>query len=90
MYEELLENIAQANGLREVNTYIKVVIGLGVYRTMPAFHKFYCPAFHRNPSIYCNYCSCTCGCEDVRRPFHCTVMVCRDERDRNNFSVRWE
>ena len=29
MYEELLENIAQKNGLREVNTYLKLVTGLG-------------------------------------------------------------
>jgi cobalt/nickel transport system permease protein len=29
MYEELLEDIAQTNGLREVNTYIKLVVGLG-------------------------------------------------------------
>lgn len=29
MYEELLENIAQNNGLREVNTWIKVIGGLG-------------------------------------------------------------
>ena len=29
MYEELLEDIAQANGLREVNTYVKLVVALG-------------------------------------------------------------
>lgn len=29
MYEELLEDIAQQNGLREVNTYVKLAAGLG-------------------------------------------------------------
>ncbi len=29
MFEELLEDIAQKNGLREVNTYLKLVAGLG-------------------------------------------------------------
>lgn len=29
MYEELLEDIAQTNGLREVNTYLKLAAGLG-------------------------------------------------------------
>jgi len=29
MYEELLEDIAQTNGLREVNTYVKLIAGLG-------------------------------------------------------------
>ncbi len=29
MFEELLEDIAQKNGLREVNTYLKLVTGLG-------------------------------------------------------------
>jgi len=29
MYEELLEDIAQTNGLREVNTYLKLLTGLG-------------------------------------------------------------
>jgi len=29
MYEEFLEDIAQTNGLREVNTYLKLVAGLG-------------------------------------------------------------
>jgi len=29
MYEELLEDIAQTNGLREVNTYVKLFTGLG-------------------------------------------------------------
>lgn len=29
MYEELLEDIAQTNGLREVNTYLKLLAGLG-------------------------------------------------------------
>jgi cobalt/nickel transport system permease protein len=29
MYEELLEDIAQTNGLREVNTYLKLATGLG-------------------------------------------------------------
>ena len=30
MFEELLEDIAQKNGLREVNTHIKLAAGLGV------------------------------------------------------------
>lgn len=29
MYEELLEDVAQKNGLREVNTYLKITAGLG-------------------------------------------------------------
>jgi len=29
MFEELLEDIAQKNGLREVNTYLKIITGLG-------------------------------------------------------------
>ncbi len=29
MYEELLEDIAQTNGLREVNTSLKLIVGLG-------------------------------------------------------------
>jgi len=29
MYEEFLEDIAQTNGLREVNTYVKLIAGLG-------------------------------------------------------------
>jgi cobalt/nickel transport system permease protein len=29
MFEELLEDIAQKNGLREVNTYLKLAVGLG-------------------------------------------------------------
>ena len=29
MFEEILEDIAQTNGLREVNTYLKLVTGLG-------------------------------------------------------------
>ena len=29
MFEELLEDIAQKNGLREVNTYLKLTVGLG-------------------------------------------------------------
>ena len=29
MFEELLEDIAQKNGLREVNTYLKLTAGLG-------------------------------------------------------------
>ncbi len=29
MYEELLEDIAQTNGLREVSTYVKLIAGLG-------------------------------------------------------------
>jgi cobalt/nickel transport system permease protein len=29
MFEELLEDIAQKNGLREINTYLKLVAGLG-------------------------------------------------------------
>ena len=29
MFDELLEDIAQKNGLREVNTYLKLIAGLG-------------------------------------------------------------
>ncbi len=29
MFEELLEDIAQKNGLREVNTYLKLITGIG-------------------------------------------------------------
>ena len=29
MFEELLEDIAQKNGLREINTYLKLAAGLG-------------------------------------------------------------
>ena len=29
MFEELLEDIAQKNGLREINTYLKLTAGLG-------------------------------------------------------------
>ena len=45
MYEELLENIAQANGLREVNTYIKVVIGLGAIVLCLLSTSFIAPLF---------------------------------------------
>jgi cobalt/nickel transport system permease protein len=45
MYEELLENIAQANGLREVNTYVKLVVGLGAIILCLLSTSFIAPLF---------------------------------------------
>ena len=45
MYEELLEDIAQANGLREVNTYVKLVAGLGAIILCLLSGSFIAPLF---------------------------------------------
>ncbi len=45
MYEELLEDIAQTNGLREVNTYIKLVAGLGAILLCLLSTSFIAPLF---------------------------------------------
>ncbi len=45
MYEELLEDIAQTNGLREVNTYVKLVAGLGAILLCLLSTSFIAPLF---------------------------------------------
>jgi cobalt/nickel transport system permease protein len=45
MYEELLEDIAQANGLREVNTYLKIVMGLGAIILCLLSRSYIAPLF---------------------------------------------
>ncbi len=52
MFEELLEDIAQKNGLREVNTYLKLAAGLGAILLCllsTSYHAspFYCSSPHR-------------------------------------------
>ena len=45
MYEELLEDIAQTNGLREVNTYVKLMAGLGAILLCLLSTSFIAPLF---------------------------------------------
>jgi cobalt/nickel transport system permease protein len=45
MYEELLEDIAQSNGLREVNTYVKLAAGLGAIILCLLSTSFIAPLF---------------------------------------------
>ena len=45
MYEELLEDLAQKNGLREVNTYIKLITGLGAIILCLLSTSFISPLF---------------------------------------------
>ncbi len=45
MYDEFLEDIAQANGLREVNTYVKLVAGLGAIILCLLSTSFFAPLF---------------------------------------------
>jgi cobalt/nickel transport system permease protein len=45
MFEELLEDIAQKNGLREVNTYLKLVAGLGAILLCLASMSYLPPLF---------------------------------------------
>jgi cobalt/nickel transport system permease protein len=45
MYEELLEDIAQTNGLREVNTYLKLAAGLGAILLCLLSTGFIAPLF---------------------------------------------
>lgn len=45
MYEKFLEDIAQANGLREVNTYVKLVAGLGAIILCLLSTSFIAPLF---------------------------------------------
>ncbi len=45
MYEELLEDIAQTNGLREVNTYLKLATGLGAILLCLLSSSFLPPLF---------------------------------------------
>ena len=45
MYEELLEDIAQTNGLREVNTYVKLMAGLGAIILCLLSTSFIAPLF---------------------------------------------
>jgi cobalt/nickel transport system permease protein len=45
MYEELLEDIAQTNGLREVNTYLKLATGLGAILLCLLSAGFIAPLF---------------------------------------------
>jgi cobalt/nickel transport system permease protein len=45
MYEELLEDIAQSNGLREVNTYVKLAAGLGAIILCLLSTSFIAPIF---------------------------------------------
>jgi cobalt/nickel transport system permease protein len=45
MYEELLEDIAQTNGLREVNTYVKLIAGLGALLLCLLSQSYIAPLF---------------------------------------------
>src|SRR5512133_3714395 len=45
MFEELLEDIAQKNGLREVNTYLKLITGLGAILLCLASTSYIPPLF---------------------------------------------
>ncbi|MCX6700752.1 MAG: cobalt ECF transporter T component CbiQ [Methanomicrobiales archaeon] len=45
MYEKFLEDIAQANGLREVNTYVKLMAGLGAIILCLLSTSFIAPLF---------------------------------------------
>lgn len=45
MYEEFLEDIAQTNGLREVNTYLKLVAGLGTILLCLLSSSYIAPLF---------------------------------------------
>ena len=45
MYEEFLEDIAQTNGLREVNTYVKLMAGLGAIILCLLSTSFIAPLF---------------------------------------------
>lgn len=45
MYEELLEDIAQTNGLREVNTYLKLATGLGAILLCLLSRSFVAPLY---------------------------------------------
>jgi cobalt/nickel transport system permease protein len=45
MYEEFLEDIAQTNGLREVNTYLKLIAGLGAILLCLLSTSFIAPLF---------------------------------------------
>lgn len=45
MYEEFLEDIAQTNGLREVNTYLKLLAGLGAILLCLLSASFFPPLF---------------------------------------------
>ena len=65
MFEELLEDIAQKNGLREVNTYLKLDRGSRSYPPLPAFNELhssslYCSSPHGSDSH-----PCAGGCENL-------------------------
>jgi cobalt/nickel transport system permease protein len=45
IFEELLEDIAQTNGLREVNTYVKIVTGLGALILCLLSQSYIAPLF---------------------------------------------
>lgn len=45
MYEELLEDIAQTNGLREVNTYLKLIAGVGAILLCLLSSSYIAPLF---------------------------------------------
>jgi cobalt/nickel transport system permease protein len=45
MYEEFLEDLAQTNGLREVNTYLKLIAGLGAILLCLLSSSFIAPLF---------------------------------------------
>jgi cobalt/nickel transport system permease protein len=45
MYEEFLENIAQTNGLREVNTYLKLIAGVGAILLCLLSSSYIAPLF---------------------------------------------
>jgi cobalt/nickel transport system permease protein len=45
IFEELLEDVAQTNGLREVNTYVKLVVGLGALILCLLSQSYIAPLF---------------------------------------------
>lgn len=45
MFEEFPKDIAQRNGLREVNVYLKIIAGLGAIVLCPISGRFIPPLF---------------------------------------------
>ena len=79
MFEELLEDIAQKNGLREVNTYLKLTAGLGAILLCLLSTSYLPPLFIAVVLTRCNPFPCPGGCKDLCRTFHSPALVCRHE-----------
>ena len=89
MYEELLEDIAQTNGLIEVNTSLKLIVGLGAILLCLLYELILHP-FSLRLSFPVRFCSPQGLMRGPMGSLHCSFLIRGHERRGYHPAFRWK